>query len=211
MNLAGLSNAVPGTSPLHEERLDSVHRQIRKSGARRVLDLGCGSGALLVRLISDPQFEYIVGLESSGVGLAVARNMFAESLSSGRLKLVAGSYAEPHPGLVGFDIAAMVETIEHVKPNDLSRVEHAVFGQMRPQRLIMTTPNREYNPLLGLAPGEFREPDHKFEWDRQKFMQWSRGVAGRNGYAVRFSGIGEADPELGAPTQVATFTLPGSL
>lgn len=207
MNLAGLSNAVPGTSPLHEERLDSVHRQIRDSGARRVLDLGCGSGALLVRLINDSQFRYIVGLESSGVGLAVARNMFADSLSSGRLVLVAGSYAEPHPALAGFEMAAMVETIEHVKPNDLSRVEHAVFGQMRPHRLIMTTPNREYNPLLGLAPGEFREPDHKFEWDRQKFMQWSRGVAGRNGYSVRFAGIGEADPELGAPTQTATFTL----
>lgn len=208
MKLAGLSNAVPGTSPLHEERLDSVYKRIRQSGARRVLDLGCGSGSLLVRLINDPQFSHIVGLESSGVGLAVARNMFADSLSSGRLRLVAGSYAEPHPALTGFDMAAMVETIEHVKPNDLSRVEQAVFGQMRPHRLIMTTPNREYNPLLGLAPGEFREPDHKFEWDRQKFMQWSRGVAARNGYAVRFAGIGEADPELGAPTQTATFSLP---
>ncbi|WP_245584124.1 methyltransferase domain-containing protein [Saccharospirillum impatiens] len=209
MNLARLSTAVPGTSPLHEERLDRVYRQIRQSGARRVLDLGCGSGALLVRLLNDPYFNQIVGLESSGVGLAVARNMFSDSLASGRLTLVAGSYAEPHAALVGFEMAAMVETIEHVKPNDLSRVEQAVFGQMRPHRLIMTTPNREYNPLLGLAPGEFREPDHKFEWDRQKFMQWSRGVAGRNGYAVRFAGIGEADAELGAPTQTATFSLLG--
>lgn len=207
LNLAGLSSAIPGTSPLHEERLDTVYRQIRESGAQRVLDLGCGSGALLVRLINDPHFNQIVGLESSGVGLAVARGMFIDSLASGRLNLVAGSYAEPHPALVGFEMAAMVETIEHVKPNDLSRVEHAVFGQMRPHRLIMTTPNREYNPLLGLAPDEFREPDHKFEWDRQKFMRWSRGVAGRNGYTVRFAGIGEADSELGAPTQTATFSL----
>jgi SAM-dependent methyltransferase len=203
----GLSNAVPGTSPLHEERLDSVYRQIRKTGARQVLDLGCGSGALLLRLISDDQFERIVGLESSGVGLAVARNMFAPSLSSGRLTLVVGSYAEPQPALTGFDMAAMVETIEHVKPNDLSRVEFSVFGQMRPRQLLMTTPNREYNPLLGLAPGEFREPDHKFEWDRQKFMHWSRGVARRNGYSVRFAGIGDSHPELGSPTQTATFTL----
>lgn len=207
MILAGLSSAVPGTSPLHEERLDRVHRLIQQSGARRVLDLGCGSGALLVRLLNDPQFSSLVGLESSGVGLAVARNMFADSLASGRLRLVAGSYADPQPALTGFDMAAMVETIEHVRPNDLSRVEQSVFGQMRPRRLIMTTPNREYNPLLGLAPGEFREPDHKFEWDRQKFMQWSRGVASRHGYVVRFAGIGEADPELGAPTQTATFSL----
>lgn len=205
MILAGLSTALPGTSPLHEERLDSVYHQIRATGARRVLDLGCGSGSLLMRLLNDPQFEQIVGLEASGAGLAVARTMFSQSLASGRLALVVGSYADSQPALTGFDVAAMVETIEHVKPNDLSRVEQSVFGQMRPNCLIMTTPNREYNALLGLAPGEFREEDHKFEWDRQKFMQWARGVAQRNGYSVSFAGIGESDLELGAPTQAATF------
>jgi hypothetical protein len=70
----------------------------------------------------------------------------------------------------------------------------------------MTTPNREYNPLFDLAPGEFREEDHKFEWDRIKFQRWARGVAERNGYQVRFGGIGEFVTDLGHPTQTAFFT-----
>lgn len=194
---------------LHEERLDSVYQQLKITGSRRVLDLGCGSGALLVRLVGDPQFESIVGLEASGAALALARTHLAKQPSgtTPRLRLLMGSYADYHPSLQGYDAAAMVETIEHVKPEQLSRVELAVFGQMRPRTLIMTTPNSEYNSLFGLAPGEFREEDHKFEWSRARFEQWASGVARRNGYRVRFGGIGELHREMGHPTQTATFQL----
>lgn len=193
---------------LHEERLDFVLRTLKSTGARRVLDLGCGSGSLLYRMLADPQFESVTGLEDSGVSLQQARAVLAEHLSeeTPRIRLVRGSYAESNPALIGYDAAAMVETIEHVRPEQLSRVERAVFGEYRPRYLFMTTPNREYNPLFDLAPGEFREEDHKFEWDRPKFQRWARGVAERNGYEVQFGGIGDYVAEVGHPTQTAFFT-----
>jgi small RNA 2'-O-methyltransferase len=194
---------------LHEARLDQVCAVLKASGARRVLDLGCGAGALLFRLLSEPQFTDIVGLEQSPQRLAEARLMLAEALTAEipRLRLLAASYTEPNDALVGFDAAAMVETIEHVPPTLLSQVEQNVFAHFRPQRLFMTTPNREYNPLFGMAPAQRREPDHKFEWDRRKFRRWAIGVAARNGYAVAFGGIGDPDPERGPPTQTAMFSL----
>lgn len=193
---------------LHEERLDQVFSVLKSTGAKRVLDLGCGSGSLLYRLVREPQFDEIVGLEESGVSLSQARTMMSEHLvgDQPRLQLVRGSYAEKNDKLAGFDAAAMVETIEHVYPNALSSVELAVFGQYRPKVLYMTTPNREYNPLFDLAPGEFREEDHKFEWDREKFRRWARGVAQRNEYEVVFGGIGTFHPDHGEPTQTALFT-----
>lgn len=193
---------------LHEERLDFVLRTLKSTGAKRVLDLGCGSGSLLYRMLADEQFESITGLEDSGVSLQQARAVLADHLSeeNPRIRLIRGSYAESNPALAGYDAAAMVETIEHVRPEQLSRVERAVFGEYRPRHLFMTTPNREYNPLFDLAPGEFREEDHKFEWDRPKFQRWARGVAERNGYGVRFGGIGDYVPEVGHPTQTALFT-----
>ncbi len=193
---------------LHQERLQRVVSLVRASGARRVLDLGCGSGGLLQYLLRDDQFERVVGLELSGELLAQAK-LRLENLPAargGRLELVCGSYADHHPGLLDFDAAAMVETIEHVPPEALSRVERAVFAGLRPRLLVMTTPNHEYNPLFDMPPGEFRDPDHKFEWDRARFRDWAQGVARRNGYRVRFSGIGEMDAQLGQPTQVARFT-----
>lgn len=192
---------------LHETRLDHVFQRIKATGATRVLDLGCGSGSLLYRLLGDKQFVDVVGLEASGESLLQARSMLADHLQAQptRLRLLGGSYAEAQPSLVGYDAATMVETIEHVKPEALSNVERAVFGQMRPNLLYMTTPNREYNPLFDLAPGKFREEDHKFEWDRAKFRRWATGVAQRNAYSVTFGGIGDFHSELGQPTQTAFF------
>ncbi|MBB3329420.1 3' terminal RNA ribose 2'-O-methyltransferase Hen1 [Halomonas campaniensis] len=195
---------------LHQQRLQHVAEQLRASGARRVLDLGCGTGTLLQYLLQAPQFETLVGLEQSGELLAQAQLRLGDrpEAEPGRLTLVCGSYADPQPHLSGFDAAAMVETLEHVPPASLSRVERAVFGQLRPALLLLTTPNHDYNPLYGLAPGEYRDPDHKFEWTRARFRDWAQGVARRNGYRVRLSGIGEWHPELGQPTQQARFTLP---
>lgn len=195
---------------LHQERLQQVVRMIKASGARRVLDLGCGSGGLLQYLLRDPWFERVVGLELSGelLGQAKLRLEDLPAVREGRLELVCGSYAENHPALVGFEAAAMVETIEHVPPEGLSKVERALFAGLRPGLLVMTTPNHEYNALYDMPAGEFRDPDHKFEWSRSRFRDWAQGVARRNEYRVRLSGIGEMHPYLGQPTQVAVFSLP---
>ena len=36
-----------------------------------------------------------------------------------------------------------------------------------------------------LPAGEFRHPDHRFEWTRAEFASWAEGVAERYGYSVR--------------------------
>lgn len=195
------------SSSLHEERLDRVASLIRGSGAKSVLDLGCGSGSLLRRLVKEPAYTRIIGLEQSGVSLRQARAMLHEiAPNDPRISLLQGSYMDSGLDLTGFDATAMVETIEHVHPGRLSEVQRAVFGHYRPGWLVMTTPNAEYNSLYGLRPGEFRDPDHKFEWSRDKFRKWCTTAAKQSGYQVRFSGIGEDDPEFGPPTQVAAFT-----
>lgn len=103
----------------------------------------------------------------------------------------------------------MVETIEHVEPSALSGVEHAVFALLCPTLVVMTTPNSEYNVRYGLAEGEIRQPDHRFEWGRARFASWAGGVGRRNGYGVEMSMIGRPDPRLGSPTQMATFRREG--
>lgn len=201
------ASMMEGISALHEARLDCVLERIRGSGARRILDLGCGSGQLLHRLATVAQFEEIVGLEACPYTLTKARELLAghPQAAAPRLRLINGSYTEPQPSLTGYDAAAMVETIEHVRPGQLSAVERVVFEQMRPRVVYLTTPNREYNPLFGLHPGELREPDHKFEWDRAKFARWAGGVARRTGYRLTLGGIGDEDAELGPPTHAAYF------
>lgn len=79
-------------------------------------------------------------------------------------------------------------------------------GACRPGFVLVTTPNNEWNDLLGVPPWGFRHPDHRFEWPRARFAAWARGVAGRNGYRVTLHGIGTAHPLLGCPTQMAVYS-----
>jgi hypothetical protein len=56
-----------------------------------------------------------------------------------------------------------------------------------------------------LPVGQFRHPDHRFEWSRKEFADWAGGIGERFGYSVRFAGIGDEDSILGTPTQMAVF------
>lgn len=197
------------STDLHEERLEAVVDILRESGAASVLDLGCGPGALLRRLVAEKQFTRIVGVDVSLEALRQAARLLAASGASdcGRVSLMHGSFASPDPTLAGFDAAVMVETLEHIQLRRLSQVERAVFAELRPGLVLITTPNREYNVLYGLAEKELRHADHHFEWSRMKFQTWSAGVARRNGYRVDFEDLGPAHPALGSPTQMGVFCL----
>ena len=195
---------------LNEQRLGAVVAALRASGARRVLDLGCGEGRLLRELLEDTQFDEIVGLDVSIRSLEAARDRLKlDRLSerqAGRIKLVHGSLIYRDRRLEGFEAAAVVEVVEHLDPPRLSAFERAVFEFARPGTVVLTTPNREYNVTWENVGAErLRHPDHRFEWTRAEFQEWAEGVARRYGYPVRFQPVGPVHETLGSPTQMGVF------
>ena len=56
-----------------------------------------------------------------------------------------------------------------------------------------------------LPAGQLRHPDHRFEWTREQFRAWAGATAAAHGYAVRHLPVGDDDPEVGPPTQLAVF------
>ena len=116
-------------SSLHDERLDTVVQHLLESNASQVLDLGCGGGELLQRLVKQGQFERIIGIDIDEVSLGQARRALGLDLldESSRIQVRYGSFEEADAQLHGFDAATLVETIEHINPGRLSRVEIAVF------------------------------------------------------------------------------------
>ncbi len=194
------------TTWLHEERLRAVQAVVRESGAARVLDLGCGDGDLFVRLAADPRIERLVGLDLCAASLDRLRRRLAEGETRvPHLDVREASMIAPTPDLRGYDCAVLIETIEHLDPDRLSQLERALFRTMRPGMVVVTTPNSEFNPLLGVPPHRMRHPDHRFEWDRARFRRWGGRVAEAAGYTARFHDIAGLHPDFGGASQMAVF------
>ena len=195
---------------LNEQRLATVLAVIKGSGAKRVLDLGCGEGRLLSELLADRSFEEVVGMDVSYRALeAASRRLRLDQMPAKqreRVRLLHGSLMYRDSRLTGFDAAAVVEVIEHLDPPRLAAFERVLFEFARPRMIAVTTPNAEYNVRWESLPaGTFRHRDHRFEWSREQFQTWARGIASRFGYDVRFVTVGPVDPEVGSPTQMGVF------
>jgi 3' terminal RNA ribose 2'-O-methyltransferase Hen1 len=194
---------------LRDQRLGAVEAVLKGSGARRVLDLGCGPGALLERLLRS-DYERIVGVDVSVRALEqAARRLRLDTMHDAqrqRIELLHSPLTYRDKRLVGFDAAALVEVIEHLDPPRLWAAEQNVFASARPATVVVTTPNAEYNAMWETLPaGQFRHPDHRFEWSRAEFAAWANGVCERHGYTVRYLPVGPEDPGVGPPTQMAVF------
>jgi len=198
------------TTWLHEQRLEAVRDVVVESGARSVLDLGCGDGDLLLRLAGDPRVDRIIGIDICGATIDRLRRSVRAlpAGQAGKIDLQVGSMTELDPSLRGVDCAVLVETIEHVDPALLSALERSVFHVLRPRLVVVTTPNAEFNPLLGVPSTRFRHPDHRFEWPRWRFRRWSEGAAARARYGVELKDVGGVHPTLGGASQMAVFRRP---
>ncbi|WP_037607408.1 3' terminal RNA ribose 2'-O-methyltransferase Hen1 [Streptacidiphilus rugosus] len=202
----------PKPTPLAVRRRAAIVERLHAAGAKRVLDLGCGEAALVADLLKDKAFTEIVGVEVSARALMIAaRRLRLDRMperQARRLKLLQGALTYTDARLTGYDAAVLSEVIEHVDPPRLPALEYAVFGAARPGTVVVTTPNVEYNVRWESLPaGHVRHADHRFEWNRAEFRAWADQVATAYGYTVEFGPVGDEDPEVGPPTQLAAFTL----
>lgn len=203
--------AIEAPMRLHDQRLDRVVTVLKEAGARRVVDLGCGSGKLLSRLVDDRFFTDIVGIDASIAALEIAaRRLKLERMNErqrARITIAQGALTYRDRRIEGYDAVALVEVVEHLDPDRLASLERVVFEFSRAPVVVVTTPNREYNALFsGMEPGALRHADHRFEWTREELATWAGAVAERFGFTVDIAGIGAADERLGAPSQLAVFT-----
>ncbi|MCR1785677.1 3' terminal RNA ribose 2'-O-methyltransferase Hen1 [Nocardioides carbamazepini] len=195
--------------PLNAQRHEAVLRVLAELGARSVIDLGCGPGQLLGRLLKVPGIDRVAGCDVSTRALQQAvRRLQVDRMTerqADRLELFQGALTYEDPRFGGYDAAVLMEVVEHVDAPRLDALERVVFGAARPGAVVVTTPNREYNVLYEGLRGR-RHPDHRFEWDRPEFAAWCERVAATYGYDVERRGVGESDETHGTPTQLAVFT-----
>ncbi|MDO5029331.1 MAG: 3' terminal RNA ribose 2'-O-methyltransferase Hen1 [Corynebacterium sp.] len=211
VKLAGNVDVHRSEKPLNRQRQERVLREVNALRPRSVVDIGCGSGVLLGPLLENPRIAQVVGTDVSPVELAKAHKALnvdrMPERKAERLELFQSSVTYADERIADMDVAILMEVIEHIDIDRLPALERNIFGHARPQYVIVTTPNSEYNACYpNLAEGEFRHLDHRFEFSRAEFQQWAKTVAEKFNYLVDFDGIGDIDQTHGQPTQMAVFS-----
>jgi len=196
---------------LNNRRINRIVEKLLESGAKRVLDLGCGEGKLIRQLLTYKQFSEIVGMDVSyNALLRTKERIHFDEMSpkqKERIRLFQGSLTYHDKRLEGFDAATVVEVLEHIDLNRLKAFERVLFEFAKPKTVILTMPNKEYNVMWErLEPDELRHGDHRFEWTRQEFAEWASSTGKIYNYEVEILPIGDEEANIGAPTQMAIFS-----
>ncbi|XP_061201972.1 small RNA 2'-O-methyltransferase [Neopsephotus bourkii] len=201
--------------PLYRQRYQFVKDLVEKYKPKKVADLGCADCTLLCMLKFCSCIEVLAGVDICGSVMKEKMHKLSplpvDYLQPRERSLTVtlhhGSVAHKDPCMLGFDLVTCIELIEHLEESELKKFPEVVFGFMAPSRVVISTPNSEFNPLL---PGVklFRNPDHKFEWTQLQFQSWALETARCHGYSVEFTGVGHPPrgmENVGFCTQIGVF------
>lgn len=99
------------------------------------------------------------------------------------------------PEAAVFEAVTSSEVIEHLDPPDLDRFWDVHLGTLKPNLLVVTTPNRDFNVLfetVSALSGEedrsfaregldyrVRHDDHRFEYSRLEFENMYLAIEGK--------------------------------
>ncbi|MEV6976816.1 3' terminal RNA ribose 2'-O-methyltransferase Hen1 [Kitasatospora sp. NPDC093806] len=143
-------------------------------GAARVVELGCGRGALLAELSADDGFTELLGVDAAPAALAAAARRlglertaeqvpeWASRRFPARVRLVQGAPVYADARLKGFDAVVLADPPEWRDAVRRPALEFAVFGAARPAAVVVTAP-----------PG-----------GDEDFPAWAERVAAGYGYTV---------------------------
>lgn len=195
---------------LNQQRLEAVKHAVLDSKASSVIDLGCGECKLTSMLLNESQIQKVTACDVSIRELERAvQKLHYDRMPEYRKKkltLIQGSLTYQDKRFSGYDCACIVEVIEHIEPLRIPAFERVIFEFAQPRTVIVTTPNREYNANYEFLPeDELRHDDHRFEWTRKEFQDWTEHICQTFGYQCERKEIGESDENLGTPTQMGVF------
>jgi 2-polyprenyl-3-methyl-5-hydroxy-6-metoxy-1,4-benzoquinol methylase len=129
----------------HPYLAPTIIQWLKDAGARTVLDLGCGNGALTLSLAS-------AGFDVTGVDASLSGIQIASTATHANTRFRQGWIDDNLPDDLRhrFDAVVAAEVIEHLpKPSDLCR--RADEALTPSGRLILTTPYHGYLKNLALA------------------------------------------------------------
>lgn len=121
---------------------------------KSIVDIGCSTGTYLFLSRKVPQY---IAVDIDEKVLDIVR----EKIKDRQLTNVVVTNELPKD-MTRYDVI-LTEVIEHISD------PHAFMKKIKAKRIIVTTPNKDFNHLYGV---ESRHDDHKFEWTKQECIDF---------------------------------------
>ena len=163
----GLEYSAPGPSHTAAYLERPLLEELGPLSGRKLLDIGCGNGAVCASLAQ--RGAQVVGIDLSATGVALARERYPELEWA-----VMSAYDDLRSGLRReFDLVVGLEVIEHLF--DPRLFLHRVFQVLRPGGLlVLSTPYHGYLKNVALALAGRLDAHFTVLWDggHIKFFSW---------------------------------------
>ena len=103
----------------------------------RVIDVGCGVGAMSLLVAQDPAVSYVLGLDVSYEAIAAAER-FRERLGESKVEFQIADFTIPTTlPAESFDSAMSFHTLEHIYPEDLDQFMANLNAVLKPGATVL--------------------------------------------------------------------------
>jgi ubiquinone/menaquinone biosynthesis C-methylase UbiE len=183
----------------HRIRMERVRQLLLQEGVSSFLDIGCGDGAFIARMQAEPSIAKITGLDDNDERLGKAKQRLSSLKGFGKVALQNVCMLGIDDEYAGHDAAVLIETIEHIPPDLVPKLEERLFNKVEPRVVIVTTPDATNR----LTEEKMQQRGHLFEWNVPEFEQWVESVTDAYPYYGEVSYLN--GPSFIRGTQIAIF------
>ena len=204
---AAMALAFGGTA---RQRLDAIAGVLGDlDPARHVItDVGCGTGALIGHVAAGVLRYHAIDIDSRALASAKSRfahlrhvayhaslDAYLKSLAKGPDQSILRNAGNESSS--GDHMVVCTEVVEHMPVAAATVLVQQLCTRLHFSALVVTTPDRRFNPLYALGPGQMRHPDHDWEMTGPEFEAWIREkvlaeVNGDGRFTVAFGGMGHS-------------------
>lgn len=152
----------PSRGRANSDTVTALIAALRGAGARRVLDLGCGDGA--VPAVLDREGFEVTGVDPAAEAIATAEQQVPAA------RFICGPAQALPADLAGFDAACFVNALHHVEAADMEKALLSALSALRPDGVVIV--------IEPLAQGSFFRAMRPVEDETEVRAEAIRAVEG---------------------------------
>lgn len=170
-----------------EDRKAFVSKHVDPQTCENILDIGCGEGTYVFQYASKLKdgIYHAIDIDEECRGIVERKAKHRELDNVAVYSHIDEFESEDRVTVL------MIEVIEHMEEPEAKVLLRTVLDKVNFDKIVITTPNCEFNKFYGMSDNAMRHDDHKFEWTSIEFYNKMKSWVDGYNVECRFNSIGD--------------------